>query len=342
MYKHSPVLFCCALFDAAKIISSITFLTLACAVHGLQPLDDNELAATTGQAFIQIDRSTQGAVDFSRFTMGMEMDVSLNADLVDIGRYDRAGEIAGSSDIRFNDFALGAVNEDGTLDPFYLADPFIELAFEDINGRQDLVGARIGFGEAFGKLTGNIETLTGNIEVALYGTGEYLETQISCGFLDLICAAAKGLVGSAYANDEFAADAVLVSYPNGNPDPIRARYIGLTDGQTLSIPAGSGFDNFLLGIFSSNNCSLLGAQTCFPLSNYRTLEVGNTETGAPAEGLFLSFQTKDLTWFDNGTPTTATAGAFLNIPNGGIRTSFPEAFEGIARTQTKFLDPYHP
>lgn len=315
------------------------------AIAAMQPLSDEELGSQTGQAFISIDRDAAGSVNFTRFTFGLDVDVSLNADLVELGRYERSDDplnyTPGSSDIRINDFALGSVNDDGTLNPFKIKDPFFELAFETVNGKEELVGVRLGFTEAFGKLSGNIESLTGNIQVALYGQGSYLASQMNCAKYDLICAGAKGLVGGTWGNDEFSAEAVLIDPNTGQADPIRATHIGLKNGSTLSIPDSSSFTNFLLGLFTSSNCELLSTQTCFPLSNYRTLDIGNKDTGESASGMFISFQTKSISWIDNGQGTPTTSGAFMNIPNGGIRTSFPEAFNGTERIRTKFLDPYY-
>ena len=306
----------------------------------LTAIDDAELSDMTGQAFINLDRSSGGGFDFTKVTLGLDVKTSLNSDLVELGRYERSGEASGSSDIRISDFALGHINDQGEIVPFEITDPFIELAFETVNGRENLVGVRLGFGEAKGKLSGNIEYLTGNIDIELYGTGSYLSSQMECGTFDLISASARGLVGGVWGDDEFAANASLVNASNGNPDPIRATHVGMPDGSTLSIPSGGGFTNFLLGLFSSSDCELLSTQTCFPLNLYRTLDIGNKDTGEAAEGLFLSFQTKNVGWVDGGTTTTASEGAFMNIPNGGIRTSFPEAFNGIPRARTKYVDPY--
>lgn len=316
-------------------------LTPMVATAALQPITDEELSQYTGQAFLQIDRTAAGANDFTRFTFGMDVETLVTSDLIELGRYERSGEPSGSSDIRINDFALGSINADGSINPFKIRDPFLELAFEDNGGQEELVGIRLGFGEAFGKLTGNIEYLTGNIEVELYGKGSYLASQMSCSWWDLVCAGAKGLVGGTWSDDDFAAQAVLINPNNGQQDGVRATHVGMRNGQTLSIPSGSSFTNFLLGIFSSSNCELLNVQTCFPLSIYRTLDIGNKDTGAAAQGMFMSFQTKTVTWYDGGNGTSATQGAFMNIPNGGIRTSFQEAFDGTERIRTKFLDPYY-
>lgn len=324
-----------------KPVLSILLSALSLSTYAaLKPIPDNALGDLTGQAFITIDRHSQSNVDFTRINLGLDVNTLLTSDQVELGRYERAGEAAGSSDIKIGDFALGHINDSGNIEPFQIKDPFIEIAFDS---NENLVGFRLGFNEAYGKLSGNIEYLTGNIEVSLYGTGSYLASQMNCAWWDIVCGGAKALVGGAWGNDEFAANAELVhgSGPQiGSLDPVRATHVGMPDGSKLSIPSGGGFTNFLLGLFSSNDCSLLSTQTCFPLSSYRTLDVGNTSTGETAKGMFLSFQANNMNWYDDGNATLAQKGAFMNIPNGGIRTSFPEAFSGIPRARTKYIDPY--
>ena len=100
------------------MLSVLLILGVPTALADLTPMSDSQLSDATGQAFLQIDRTSQGNTDFTKFTFGMDVDVSLNADLVELGRYERSGEASGSSDIRINDFALGSVNSDGSLNPF--------------------------------------------------------------------------------------------------------------------------------------------------------------------------------------------------------------------------------
>lgn len=303
----------------------------------LVPITEDEMSDLTGQAFINIDRSSSSGLDFTKLTFGLDVKTSLNSDLVELGRYDRTGEAAGTSDIRISDFALGHIDSNGNIVPFEISDPFVELAFDTVNGKENLVGVRLGFGGALGKLSGNIETLTGNIDVTVFGTGSQIAPNMECGFFDLICAGAKALVGGTWADDQFKAKSYLVN-SSGNSDPVRATMIGILNGQTLSMPGSSDFENFIVGFLESNNCELSGTSTCFPLTNFKSLDIGNN--GAQSEGLFLSFQTQTVTWQDGSTSTAASEGAFMNIPNGGINVSFQQAFDGIPRSRTKYVDPY--
>ena len=318
------------IFTLVLTVVFSSFVTAA-----MQPMTDEELGIQTGQAFFQIDRDTSGSVDFTKFTFGMDIDISMNSDLVELGRYERAGETAGSSDIRINDFALGSVNNDGTLNPFHITDPFFELAFEDVNGKEELVGIRLGFGSALGKLSGNIESLTGNLQVDVRGRAKPIRDQAS-GFV-------RFLLGFAGVGDntmmESVDRAVLLNPVTGEPDSVRAVGVGLANGNSLQCVDGGCWLNDVVKELTASDCAILGISTCFRLNSFRTLDVGKDNN--PATGMFLSFQTKSISWIDNGVGTPTVSGAFMNIPNGGITVDFEDSFNGIERIRTKFLDPYY-
>lgn len=337
----------------SKFIFFICFIVQS-AFAQLVPINETELSNMTGQAFINIDRDSFGSVDFTKLTFGLDVKTSLNSDLLELGRYERSGEAVGSSDIRISDFALGKIDSSGNIIPFEIKDPFIELAFEDNAGKQDLIGVRLGFGGAKGALSGNIESLTGSVNVAIRDTAAGLAAADSL-LADL---SAVLLAGSPIETD-----AQLVN-ASGALDPIRATKIGIPNGNKFNIIPSSrgdraalllasiipGLDCISVGFFqcnqaqiTSNNCSALGIATCFNLSDYNTLEVGN-KTGSNtfdfAEGMFLSFQTKPVTWKDGLTNTNTVSGAFLNVPNGGLEVTLEQAFTGTDRVRTRYADPY--
>ncbi|MET1080745.1 MAG: hypothetical protein ABWY06_22265 [Pseudomonas sp.] len=325
------------------VLAGLCACWLAPAHARLVELEDGELSEVTGQAFLNLTTDAYNGMNFTRLNFGMDVATQLNINKLQLGLYPRSGEAAGTADIDINNFALGSVNDTtGQINPFMIKNPFLELAYKD----NKVVGVRLGFAEAQGHLSGDINQVTGNIAVDLYGKGSYLATQMNCAWFDLICAGAKGLVGSAYANSDFSAQAQLVNN-GGDSDPARATMIGMIDGQKLSIPAGSGFDNFLLSLFSSSNCELLSTTTCFPLSNYGSFPVGkfdatNQQFVQAAKGVFLSMQSQDMQWKDQqdaGKFIVALAGAFMNLPRNAdgtaaITTSFQEAFNGIPRVDT--------
>jgi hypothetical protein len=343
----------------SKIIALLIFTSPLLQAQ-LVPINEDELSDMTGQAFITIDNSSAGGLDFTKVTLGLDVKTLLNSDLLEFGRYERVGELSGGSDIRISDFALGGIDSNGNIVPFEIKDPFVELAFEDNAGRQDLIGVRLGFGGAKGALSGTIESLTGNVNVDIKDTASGLNASGNLlGVLASVLLARTPIETKAQLVDS-----------NGNRDRVRAELIGIANGDTFDILAGTGPFDFLeraaLGTINTffpltrcvstswglcshleliaQNCTALGIGVCFDLKKYNTLDVGKKQNDGTfdfAEGLFLGFQTKPITWKDGTTTTPTETGAFLNVPNGGLEVTLHQAFRGTDRVRTKYVDPYY-
>ncbi|GAC1032624.1 hypothetical protein thsps21_34520 [Pseudomonas sp. No.21] len=310
----------------------------------MEALDDAELSNVTGQAFINLTTDANAGINYTRINLGVDLDTQLNMKKLQLGQYNdsvtRPGEVAGSSDILINNFALGTVNADNSINPFRISNPFLELAYSG----NKVVGVRIGFGEAKGVLSGDIQSLTGNIPVHIKGTGQAIYDKSN-----FIQQSALFLAG-VYTSSVVEADANLVT-SGGSLDPVRGTMAGIKNGDGLNCTSGcaGGWTDVLLGAFASNNCSILGIQTCFNLSQFQSLPVGNTSNmtnmeGA-AKGFFISLQTQDVAWrdMDSNAFMTALKGAFMNMPkyrdaNGNlvspINIDFNQAFNGIPRQDT--------
>ncbi|MEN0106982.1 MAG: DUF6160 family protein [Pseudomonas sp.] len=314
----------------------------------LEALADSELSNVTGQAFINLTTDANAGINYTRVNLGVNLDTQLNMKKLQLGQYNdattRPGEVAGSSDILINNFALGTVNADDSINAFKIANPFIELAYEG----NKVIGVRIGFGEAKGTLSGDIASLTGNVPVHIKGTGDAIY-DVANIFQQGILA-----VGGISRNSVLEADAQLVN-SSGASDPIRGTQAGIKNGDGLTCTANCGLlTGPALDIIKSSGCGLLGIQTCFNLDQFKSLPVGNmgvvdnASTAAiegATKGFFISLQTKDVAWrdLDSNTFMTALKGAFMNMPkykdaNGNlvspINIDFNQAFNGIPRQDT--------
>jgi hypothetical protein len=141
----------------------------------LQPIADEELSQYSGQAAIAFDINEIGTTSYTKVTLGMEADVQMNIDTLEAGNYAKAGETL-AADINMTNLGFGSISTSGTevqLDgqtyavndivPFELNDPFFEIAQDDSTG--DLIGFRLGFGEARGQLSGDFNSFSGNVEM---------------------------------------------------------------------------------------------------------------------------------------------------------------------------------
>ncbi|TYC60304.1 hypothetical protein FMN52_04760 [Marinobacter sp. BW6] len=274
----------------------------------------------------------------------------------------------------------GGAYAEGEIVPFSIQNPFLEFAFDEQT--EEVVGFRLGFGESMGVLSGKIETLTGNVNVDIIDRGEGLSQANSSGnlFDQLIVLLTPLLEGGSPLSTK----AELVYGAEGDPnigelDPIRAEYIGIPNGERFILEGASGFTRWsvknLIGWGSSSrievpdcsffscsggdiyvyaqDCLVLGIDSCFDLDIYNSFPVGEVgevngerRITGPADGAFISFQTKDLDWLKDVKKTDftpedfikATSGAFFNIPNGATEVNLNEALYGTPRYRTEYID----
>jgi len=141
-------------------------------IAALQPIEDEELSSYSGQAAIQVDRIQDSSqkLDFTRMKFGIDVKTHLSIDKLNLGDYDRDGNTG--SDILIDKFALGAINKDGSLTPFEIKDPFIDLARDSDTG--EVVGFKLGFGSSKGPLSGDIHIVSGAINVDIRDNSENL------------------------------------------------------------------------------------------------------------------------------------------------------------------------
>ncbi|NVD37167.1 hypothetical protein [uncultured Marinobacter sp.] len=255
----------------------------------LTPISDVQMSEVTGQAFVSIDRQYHpdpgNATAYTRVNLGMNIDIQTNIDVLEMGRYERAGEKTGSSDVLIEDFALGYIQNnayyannpeaprmrkpdgsaygEGEIVPFRIDNPFFEFAYDQVT--EEIVGFRLGFGESMGILSGKIETLTGNVNVDIIDRGEGLAEASSSGniFDQLIVLLTPLLEGGSPLQTK----AQLVYGADGDPnigslDPIRAEYIGVPDGEKFVLEGASGFTRWsvknLIGWGSSSEIEVPG------------------------------------------------------------------------------------
>ncbi|WP_445941025.1 DUF6160 family protein [Pseudomonas sp.] len=312
-------------------------------------LADAELSEVTGQAFINFTTDSNAGINYTRINFRMNVETQLNMKKLQLGQYNdsvtRPDEAQDTSDLLINNFALGTVNTDDTINPFKIANPFLELAYSG----NKVVGVRIGFGEAKGILSGDIQSLTGNIPIKIQGTARPLFST------SLAAESALTLAGIDH-HTQLQAYASLVQ-ANGDADSVRATLVGMVNGQVLECVSGCVFgiaSDFLLDLVKSDGCQIAKLATCFPLSNFQSIPVGNIAVDdlaaaaaieGAAKGFFISMQTQDVAWKNQDTNQfmTALKGAFMNLPeyrdaNGNmvapINIDFEQAVNGIPRQDT--------
>ncbi|MCG8609348.1 MAG: hypothetical protein MI864_02330 [Pseudomonadales bacterium] len=260
--------------------------------------------------------------------------------------------------------ADGTQYTDGEIVPFSITDPFLEFALDKTTGKP--IGVRLGLGEAQGLLSASIQSLTGDLNIDILDRGKGLTEASSDGniFDQLVVLLAPYLT----SGDPLEGKAVLLD-ANGNPDPIRATMAGIANGEEFVIRDTSLLTRLAISLLSPvlssevdvqgsdvyltvQDCAVIGINTCYSLDTFNTLAIGEqTMIGGrsyltgPESGAFLAFQSRNLKWLRDVSLTNpsasdfveATKGGYLNVPNG-LTLNLNEAFQGIERAKTEFID----
>jgi hypothetical protein len=302
--------------NLSDLTQALILIGLSClsirAFSQLEPLADQALSDINGRSFVGLDQYSNRLsgieTAFTRLTLKANIETLVNVNQLELGRYARAGETA-PADIGLRHFALGQIEQDGSIAPFKMQDPFLEYATQQIEGKKTLVGIRFSFGQAQGTVSAQIEQLTGRLKLNL-------ATQ-----LDRV-----GLIS---------ASASLISAA-GVEDGIRAHHFGVPTGQSV----------YFAGVAAVNQgCRSLWLATCYELSGLRSFEVSavnDASTSDARDDMFFGFQgINGLVWGNpawNEQGVTTSSGAFLNMPINGMNLSFEQAKAGIPRARTEYID----
>lgn len=258
------------------LVTLLLTTSLVCAE--MRPIGDEELSEYVGQAAVAFDIDQIGTNSYTRVTLGMEADLQMNINNVELGNYTKAGETL-AADFAATNLAFGSISTNASqtqLDgqayavndiiPFELNDPFFEIAQ---NSAEEVIGFRLGFGEARGQLSGDFTSISGNLGADIT---DFFGDDYRSSLLD----------------------------DNGNVDNSRARYFGV---------AGS-------EVGGATNCS--SGFYCYDLADYKTLDIGqrNTTTNKIdyTNDFFISFQKESTDWQTSEGVINAGVGAFINIP----------------------------
>ncbi|QBM16401.1 hypothetical protein MARI_04810 [Marinobacter sp. JH2] len=149
----------------------------------LAPISDDAMGDVTGQAFMQVENIVGQNHNFTRMSLGMDVETRVNVDDVRVGEIDAGVDFA-ASHLALGHIARvngevynGVTYNEGDVVPFEARRPYIELA-EDAAG---LAGFRMGFHEARGSVSSNTTSFSGNIGMQIESGGQVYDTQLFDG-----------------------------------------------------------------------------------------------------------------------------------------------------------------
>jgi hypothetical protein len=345
---------------AYRSILALSAMTASLSSVALEAIPDDELNHYTGQAFITVDASsysdaTLGNYEFTRVNLGLDIETLTNIDELRIGEFDRSygadgtapivddnrnivynadGSVAvHDADLIIQNFGLGRVDNyndpaNAEIVPFKIKDPYIELAYKTDPANSSIrriAGVRIGFGQAQGDLSGDLISLTGNLEGEIRGPGS-LAYDSACGdggtanlveCVLLAVASNTEIYAEVRLLDGAAGEATL----DGAPYLKRASWIGVPTGTNFESDDTGLVAGLIPALTTSKDCGVIGVTACFRTTNYQSVYIGDQtkdfENGS-ASGAFISLQLESVPWEDlsgiaGASRVYTEKGAFLNI-----------------------------
>ncbi|KZY65979.1 hypothetical protein A3735_23515 [Oleiphilus sp. HI0061] len=285
-----------------KLFFTVLAVASVDVVAELKPIADDELSQYSGQAAVAFDIDQIGSNSYTRVTLGMESKMQMNINNVELGKYERDGELG--ADFSATNLAFGSISTDAAqvqLDgqtyavndiiPFEVNDPYFEI---DKDATDELVGFRLGFGEARGQLSGDFDSISGNV----------------------------GATITDFFGDDYQASMLNLS---GDVDNTRAKYFGVGNDQSGgATDCNSGFYCYDLADYKTLDVGQRNSTT------------GNVDY---TNDFFISFQKEDTDWSTSDGQMTTASGVFINIPTSlHIDMNTGTNANGTERVRVEYID----
>ena len=152
---------------------SVVMAALVCvgpAWGQLRPLSEQELSATRGQGLLALTNSSYNGFDFTRISLGADVNLNANFKNISLGNYNRndPGGIAYARptdiDIPLLQFGRSDLADKRLVQ---ITNPYIEFVYRNVANAatREVVGMRFGFEGISGDVGLNIRTLSGSMLV---------------------------------------------------------------------------------------------------------------------------------------------------------------------------------
>ncbi|RMJ03912.1 hypothetical protein DOQ08_01232 [Marinobacter litoralis] len=267
----------------------------------LAPISDDAMGDVTGQAFMQVENIAGQNHDFTRMSLGIDVETRVNVDEVKVGELNAGtdfaaihlalGHIARTNGEVYNGVTYNA----GDDVHFEARRPYIELA-EDAAG---LAGFRMGFHEARGSVSSNTTSFSGNIGMKIESFGQVYDAQLFQG-------------------------------PGGAATDYRATHIGLKPNNPNQA-VGCNVSGTLA------NCAPLTQLRSLDIGE----DSGQEGVAAFTDGFFVGFQRDEgVAWqtLDGMSSVSVGKGVFINLPTNMTVNLEQLTGPGLDRRRTHQVD----
>lgn len=130
-------------------------------------LSDGELSEVTGQALMSLNNTSLNGLDFTRITLGADIQLNANFKNIRFGEYIDATRNATGADVDIPLLQFGRSDGTAAQRTVSITDPYLEIVYRGAAGSptREIVGMRFGFNGIAGDLGLKINTLSGSMRI---------------------------------------------------------------------------------------------------------------------------------------------------------------------------------
>lgn len=128
-------------------------------------MSDDELSQVWGQALLTLNNTSLNGYDFTRLTLGADIQFNANFTNVRLGEYSYTARNGTGSDIDLGVLRFGRSDGTDAQRLVHITDPYLEFVYKNTgnSATREVVGMRLGFGGIQGDLGIQMNTVSGSL-----------------------------------------------------------------------------------------------------------------------------------------------------------------------------------
>ena len=163
------------LVRASCFAAALACCALPALAEGLKPMSDSELSEVSGQALLNLTNTSLDGLDFTRITLGADIQLSANLSKVRLGEYSYSARNGTGADIDIGLMRFGRSDGTEAQRTVSISDPYFEFVYKNQADatKREVIGMRLGFGSIQGDLGVQLNAISGSLLINGGAAGNY-------------------------------------------------------------------------------------------------------------------------------------------------------------------------